>query len=309
MIISNVTAGERLDRFLASRLTHYSRTTLQRLITSGAILVNGDVVNKHYVLVATDMITVPDLLPQAIQFHLTPNPAIVLDVLLETPDFAVINKMAGLVVHPSTTHAYNTTVVNGALARWPEITTVGDDALLRPGIVHRLDRDVSGTMVIAKTAPMFAHLKRQFQDRTIEKHYLALVHGRMAQPNGVIEFGVMRSARHGGKMAAVPVGQGKAAKTGYTLKQQFQHYSLLDLELHTGRTHQIRVHLNAFGHPIVGDPTYHPKSLTSRLQPNRILLHAYHLGFTDLAGQPVSVEAPIPPDIQTILQGLTPYAG
>lgn len=235
----------------------------------------------------------------------TPAPAIILPILADTHDYVIINKPAGVVVHQSAIHPAPDTVVNGLLALYPALAAVGDDPL-RSGIVQRLDQNVSGVMVVAKTPAMLAHLKAQFQTHTIQKKYRALAHGQFSKTSGEIAFNIARSAQRYTKMAARPDASGKDAVTRYTVLQQFQRYALLELEIVTGRTHQIRVHLNAIGHPLVGETIYVPKHFHSRLQPGRLFLHAAALRFLELNGQAVTSTAPLPTELQAILDGFKP---
>lgn len=224
-------------------------------------------------------------------------------ILAETPDYIIVNKPAGIIVHQGQQHLNPDTLVNGLLLRYPELVGIGDDPL-RPGIVHRLDQDVSGVLVVARTQMMFQHLKSQWQQHLVRKHYLALVHGRLTQPDGEIRFSIARSSQQFTKMAARPDASGKAAVTRYTVLKQFQRYALLDVEILTGRHHQIRVHLNAIGHPIVGEQVYKPKKFTSRLQPGRPFLHSAYLSFILPNGVMVGYSAPLPDTLQAILDGL-----
>lgn len=235
----------------------------------------------------------------------TPNHAITIPVLAATDDYIVINKPAGVVAHQSDIHAAPDTVVNGLLAMYPEVAEVGDDPL-RPGLVQRLDQAVSGVMVVARTAAMFEHLKQQFKQHLVEKKYIALVHGRCTRPDGEIRFPIARSARHYTKMAAQPDrpdASGKIAVTKYTVLKQYQRYAMLEVAIVTGRMHQIRVHLNAIGHPVVGETVYLPKRFHSRLQPGRLFLHAEELRFVLPNGERVQYQASLPPELQAILDG------
>lgn len=234
-----------------------------------------------------------------------PNSKIVLPIIADATDYVVVNKPTGLVVHQSEIHPEPDTLVNGLLALYPDLAAVGDDPL-RPGIVQRLDQTVSGVMVVAKTTTMFEHLKQQFQNHTIEKHYIALAHGQFTQLAGEINFNISRSSRNYTKMAARPNDTGKAAVTRYEVRQQFQQYTLLDIQILTGRTHQIRVHLNAIGHPLVGETVYVPKHFRSRLQPGRLFLHAALLRLILPSGETVAYEAPLPAELQAILDGFKP---
>lgn len=304
MIISDSNTGDRLDRFLAQQLPNLSRSLIQNHIKDGSIIVNEKTVMKSYILKEGDEIKMPDTIsvPQD-EFSLEPNKNIEIDVIEETKDYVVINKTAGLVVHPGSTHLQNDTLVNGMLAHYPELATIGEDPM-RPGIVHRLDKDVSGIMVIARTKEMLDSLKQQFKKRAVTKIYTALVHGILTESYGEINLPISRSLRDRSKMAAHTDGSGKSAYTEYSVIQQFQHYALLSLQIHTGRTHQIRVHCNAIGHPIVGDNVYKPKNLKSRILLNRLFLHAEKLEFKDMDDNLVSYAEPIPKQLQAIVDDL-----
>lgn len=230
----------------------------------------------------------------------TPNPTVQLPIIADTDDYIVIDKPSGVIVHQTQVHPEPNTIVNGLLALYPQLAEVGDDAL-RPGIVQRLDQCVSGVMVVAKTQSMFEYLKTQFQQHAVHKRYLALAHGKFSQAGGEITFSIARSERDFTKMAARPDESGKTAHTKYTVIKQYQHYTYLELEISTGRTHQIRVHLNALGHPLVGETTYLPKNFRSRLQPGRLFLHAADLSFTLPNGSEVHYSSPLPKPLQAIL--------
>lgn len=231
------------------------------------------------------------------------NPAIQLSVIAETPDYLVLNKPAGMVVHQAEQHPEPDTLANGLLAHYPELAVVGEDPL-RPGIIHRLDQPVSGVLVVARTQAMFLHLKSQWQQHLVKKQYLALVHGKMSRTDGEINFSIARSSQQFTKMAARPDASGKAAVTRYTVLKQYQRYALLEVEILTGRTHQIRVHLSAIDHPVVGEQVYLPKNFKSRLQPGRLFLHAASLSFGLSDGTLVGYSAALPDDLQAILDGL-----
>ncbi|MBI4407766.1 MAG: RluA family pseudouridine synthase [Candidatus Kerfeldbacteria bacterium] len=231
------------------------------------------------------------------------NSAIPLSVIAETPDYIVLNKAAGIVVHQAEQHLEPDTIANGLLARYPELADVGEDPL-RPGIIHRLDQHVSGVLLVARTQAMFLHLKEQWQQHLVRKQYIALVHGKMSRTDGEINFSIARSSQQFTKMAARPDASGKAAVTRYNVLKQYQRYALLDVEILTGRTHQIRVHMSAIDHPIVGEQVYLPKNFKSRLQPGRLFLHAASLSFGLPDGTIVGYSAPLPDDLQAILDGL-----
>lgn len=223
----------------------------------------------------------------------------------DQPDYAVIEKPAGLLVHTAAGKT-ETTLADELVAQWPELAGIGESPQ-RPGMVHRLDRDVSGLMVIAKTEPMFLTLKNQFKNRTITKEYTALVHGVLtpSQEHGIIDRPIGRSHTQDGRMAAYSQTQDKSreAKTEYWVIQRLSHHTLLRVQIHTGRSHQIRVHLFSLGYPIAGDTLYKQK----RIKPakiERIFLHASTLGFDDLEGEYREYTSPLPDELTTFLNSL-----
>jgi 23S rRNA pseudouridine1911/1915/1917 synthase len=226
-----------------------------------------------------------------------------LDVVFEDDALVVINKAAGLVVHPAQGHDSGT-LVNALLARYPDLagmTDVDIDAPDRPGIVHRLDRDTSGLIVVARTPEALQNLRQQFKDRVVEKIYLALVFGCPAAPEGVIDVPLGRDSRHRQKFAAVA--DGKPARTHYRVQADYGLYSLLEIGLETGRTHQIRVHLAWLKCPVVGDTVYGRKKNTLGLK--RQFLHAWKLQFTHpRTGDMLQLEAPLAGDLQHVLDNL-----
>lgn len=228
-----------------------------------------------------------------------------LKIIDETTDYLVIEKPAGLLVHtaPGKTE---TTLADELLAQYPAIASVGD-SVERPGIVHRLDRDVSGLMVVAKSQPMFLSLKRQFKRHTVLKEYTALVHGVLtpSQEHGIIEKPIGRSHTGRGRMAAYSQAQSdsREAKTEYWIITRLRHHTLLRVRIYTGRSHQIRVHLFALGYPVVGDKVYQQK----RIKPakiERLFLHSTKLGFKDLAKQYHEYESELPKELQNFLTTL-----
>jgi 23S rRNA pseudouridine1911/1915/1917 synthase len=294
------TGGARLDRYVAEALDDLSRTTVQRLIEEGNITVNGNRVSPSHRLRAGDGIAVHIPPPEPVQ--LQPE-AIPLDVLYEDADLLVINKPAGLVVHPGAGHRSGT-LVNAVLAHAPDLTGVGGE--VRPGIVHRLDKDTSGVLVMAKHDRALQELQRQFKRRSVEKRYHALVLGDLSQDEGLIEAPIARDRRRRQQMA-VQTG-GKEARTRWHVLGRFrdatgQRYTLLDVELLTGRTHQIRVHLAWMGYPLAGDRVYAPAHAAHTAP--RQFLHAREL-FLD---HPTTAErlhfvAPLPPELQQVLDAL-----
>jgi 23S rRNA pseudouridine1911/1915/1917 synthase len=301
-------SGERLDKFLAVHLKKFSRSRLQRLIKNGAVKVNGHFVIKQGLkLRSGDRLTVLEekIISPNKEFAVEPEPDIPLNIVYEDADIAVINKPAGLLIHPTLSQPRHT-LANALAARYPDIVKVGENPL-RPGIVHRLDKDTSGLLVICKNQKAFLYMKDLFLKRAITKKYLALIEGVPKEKSGVIEYAIRPSKQFRLKKAAVqPFGEPKAkksvraAKTEYkVLKVLNSKFSLLETMPLTGRTHQIRIHLAAIGHPIAGDRLYGSKTKTKRQ-----FLHAYYLKFTAPSGTPLALEIGLPEDLQKILAQL-----
>lgn len=289
------TTPQRLDRFLASRLTDISRSRIKALILGGLVTVDGEVPPKAGVLLnqgAQVEVTIPPAAPSRI----IPQP-IPLDILYEDDNVLVINKPAGMVVHPAAGHASDT-LVNAVLAHAPGIEGVGGEK--RPGIVHRLDKDTSGVMILAKNDAAQHWLAAQFHDRQVEKRYLALVDGRPPTPEGRVEAPIGRDPRHRQRMAILPPGKGRMAISEYFTRRQFERHTLLEVRILTGRTHQIRLHMKMLGCPVAGDRIYGRKTPTLPLE--RQFLHAWRLALI-LPGEtrPRTFEAPLPDELQAIL--------
>ncbi len=304
---------KRLDLFLKEYYPDLSRTFIQKKIKDGSAKVNGENSAVHRFLKEGDEIEIRnwklEIKEKASSLEGGVNSGIgekkglknfKLDIIAETEDYLVINKPCGLVAHPGV-HNEKNTLTDILIAKYPKIKKAGDDPA-RPGIVHRLDKDVSGVMVIAKTQKMFLKLKEQFQERTTKKEYIALVYGVVSKPNGIINFPIARSEKDGVKMAARSVAQGgREAITEFTVLKDLAKWTLLSAKIKTGRTHQIRAHLNACGHPIVGDKIYKPRKLKPTLRfGDRLFLHAWHLGFSDLDGEWKEFEAPLPAEFRQI---------
>jgi 23S rRNA pseudouridine1911/1915/1917 synthase len=292
--------GGRLDRYVAGVLSDLSRTAVQRLIEEGSITVNGACVSPSHRLRVGDRIAVVIPPPQPVDLQPETIP---LDVLYEDADLLVINKPAGLVVHPGAGHRSGT-LVNAVLAHTPDLTGVGGE--LRPGIVHRLDKDTSGVVVIAKHDQALQQLQRQFKLRSVEKRYVALVVGHLPQVDGLIEAPIARDRRQRQRMAVHA--EGKASRTrwhvlGHYRDAKGQRYTLLDVELLTGRTHQIRVHFAWMGYPLVGDSVYGPARGVGPV--DRQFLHARKLSLDHPATmERLHFEAPLPADLQQALETL-----
>jgi 23S rRNA pseudouridine1911/1915/1917 synthase len=295
-------AGTRLDVYLASQFDGWSRARLQRLIENEDVLVNGKVAKPSYKLREHDEIEVELISPPADFF--TPE-NIPLEIVYEDETLAVVNKPAGLVVHPAA-GTPSGTLANALAYHFQQLPDRG----VRPGIVHRLDRDTSGLLVVAKTEAALENLSDQFRDRTVFKSYVALVHGRMAASSGRIDQPLARDPSNRTRMAVVR--GGRNALTLYRVRQTFDRFTLLDVELKTGRTHQIRVHLAWLKHPVVGDGTYgagrdntiQDPQLRSRIRNlKRQFLHAEKLGFKHpVTNEFVKFESPLPPELSDLLE-------
>lgn len=291
--------GDRLDHWLSRQCPDLSRSHIQRLIQSGHVLLNGARHKNRHLVAAGDRVSLdipppPDSEPQP--------EAISLDILFEDEQVLVINKPPGLVVHPAVGHPGGT-LVNALLHHGAGQGR--QDTLLRQGIVHRLDKDTSGALVVAKTEQALASLQRQFKERTVQKRYRALVRGRVLPESGAIETLIGRHPRNRKKMS-VQVENGRSALTHYTTVQQFAEATLLDVMIETGRTHQIRVHMVHVGHPVLGDRQYgRTHSLSDGTPIDRQMLHAAQLTFCHpVTGTTQSFSAPLPGDMETLIQRL-----
>ncbi len=280
----------RLDKYLTQVLPQFSRAYLQKLIVQGCILVNGQRTKANQRLNKADRITAE--LP-ALPAHPLAEP-IPLAIIYEDKDILVIDKPAGLTVHPAPGHPSHT-LVNAVLAHCPGLAMSND--LVRPGIVHRLDKDTSGLIVIAKNDFAREYVAAQFKSRTVTKGYLVLVRGRLSPEQGVIEAPIGRDPRSRRKMAIVKTG--KEASTQYQVRKYLDNYTLVEVAPLTGRTDQIRVHLSAIGCPVVGDPVYGIKSAHL----NRQFIHAYRLGFRlPSTEQYQEFTSPLPMDLEQALE-------
>jgi 23S rRNA pseudouridine1911/1915/1917 synthase len=286
--------GARLDRFLAERCPGLSRTHAQKLIADGLVTVDGKAARASLKLNTGDIIDVT--IPPEAPSHLVPE-AIPLRIVYEDADLIVVDKPAGLAVHPAPGHPAHT-LVNAVLGRLPELAK--DQETLRPGIVHRLDKDTSGLIVVAKNRAAQADLSDQFKSRTVVKNYLVLVKGSLTPETGIIEANIGRDPRHRQRMAVVT--GGRAARTEYCVLKYIGDFSLLEIKPETGRTHQIRVHLAAIGFPVVGDATYGVPSPHL----SRQFLHASKLGFNlPSTGEWVELQSPLPEDLERALKEIS----
>ncbi|HVF99310.1 MAG TPA: RluA family pseudouridine synthase, partial [Chloroflexia bacterium] len=269
-------AGERLDRAISAHLSDLSRSYASTLIEAGAVALNGQVASKPgQKLRAGDHISINIPAPQPSGIAAE---AIPLSIVYEDADLLVIDKPAGMVVHPAPGHAGGT-LVNALLAHVPGLELdMGDEA--RPGIVHRLDKDTSGLLVVAKRRPAHEALSRQMSARTMLKQYLAVVAGKPNPPSGIVDAPIARDPRDRQRMAVVS--NGRPARTRYATERDLPRYTFIKATLETGRTHQIRVHMASTGHSILGDPLYGKRTLkdAATLGLTRQFLHAHRLGFT-----------------------------
>ncbi|HZO74583.1 MAG TPA: RluA family pseudouridine synthase [Ktedonobacteraceae bacterium] len=289
--------GMRLDRFLVSVLSDISRTAGQQLIAEGAVLVNRRAAKVGYLLRLNDEVRLLRTGPAMISQDVKPQ-QLPLHIVYEDDNLLVIDKEAGMVVHPAAGH-HDDTLVNALLARYPELRQVA--AEIRPGIVHRLDKDTSGLLIVAKNLRTQAAMIEQMQRHQVEKRYLALVEGLVSLDQGSIDAPIGRDPRHRQQMT-ITAQEGREARTHFRVQQRYARHTLLLLQLETGRTHQIRVHLKAIGHPVVGDPVYGSRHSQLQLPLQRQFLHAYQLKFTHpTTGKALEFTAPLPDDLQKIL--------
>ena len=293
LIVPKQAAHLRLDRFLATEVPDYSRSRIQQLIRDKFVTLNGASARPRDLVRAGDKI---ELTAPPLEKIETLPEQIPLEILYEDNDLVVINKPAGLVVHPGAGHRKHT-LVNALLNHCTALSGIGGKE--RPGIVHRLDKETSGCLVVAKNDPAHWELSRQFAARTVQKIYLALVAGKLRKPTGVIEENIGRHPVHRQRMSATAV-RGRAAKTEYRVVRSSDRASLVECRLHSGRTHQIRVHLHHLGHPVLGDKIYAPR-LAKEFP--RQMLHAWKLEFRHPRTQEwKSFEAPLPDDFATAIK-------
>ena len=290
----------RVDRYVADA-TGLSRSYVQKLISDGRLTAGGEALRANTMVGAGTELRLD--VPEPTILDMSPAPEIVLDVVYQDDDLLIINKPSGLVVHPAPGHA-DGTLVNALLAHGDGTSWGGIAGVQRPGIVHRLDRDTSGLLMVARTDRAQASLMAQLKARRIKKTYQALVQGNVSAAVGRIEAPIGRDPKHRTRMAVVP--DGRPSVTGYRVRERFADWTLLELDLVTGRTHQIRVHLDAIGHPVAGDPVY--GTGTSRRGPAllaRLFLHAWRLELTAPSdARLIRAEAPLPIELERVLSVL-----
>ena len=306
--IDTETAGARLDSFLASQLKDLSRTRIQHSIADGDILVNERVVKPSYRLRDGDQIEID--LPEPPPLEIVPEP-IALDIVYEDDDLIVVNKPAGMVVHPGA-GIDSGTLVHALVYHFNSLSETAGST--RPGIVHRLDKETSGLLVVAKNNKVHERLAESFHNREVFKLYNALVYGQVSTDQGEIDARIGRSPHNRTRMSVLRGGAGRAAHTIFEVVKRYQEFTLLDVQIKTGRTHQIRVHLAHIGHPVVGDATYgsgRENSIRDATNKRvlrllkRQFLHSAELAFDHpRTGARLEFTAPLPPDLSSILSEL-----
>lgn len=291
--VRNEDIGSRLDHVLMTQVfPEKSRSYVQHMIKEGLITLNGQTVKTGMVIKKDDVIQIQDVEAKTLDIEAV---NLNLDIVYEDDDLAVINKPSGLIVHPaSTTH--EATLVHGLLHQMDELSSI--NGVIRPGIVHRIDKDTSGLLVVAKNDIAHQALSEDLQQHDIERVYIALVYGQFKENEGYIDAPIARHPKNRLKMTVIP--SGKTAKTHFKVLERFDRYSLLELKLETGRTHQIRVHMSYIGHPVVGDPIYGPKEVVGN---SGQFLHAKTLSFMHpTKKEPMTFSADLPLEFQQFIQ-------
>lgn len=297
----------RVDKYIAVKDPTLSRAQVQKLIKDKKVLINGKPVKASHKVDEGDKIEWPN---ETVSFELKPEDNI-LDILFENEDLIVVNKPSGVVVHPGEGDSHvSGTVVNYMLEKL-DSELIEEDAL-RPGIVHRIDKETSGCLVVAKNKKSYLHLVEQFKKRTVYKKYLCLVNGNLEHKKGKINSPISRSIFNRKQMSISNSASAKNAVSLYQVEEEFKfddkEFSYLSVEILTGRTHQIRVHMKAIGHSVVGDSVYGKKAINDlfkdKLNLNRQFLHAYILEFEDLNGNLIKVEAPLANDLENVLKAI-----
>ena len=286
--------GIRIDKYLSGVLSEYTRSQIQQWLKEQAITVNGEVIKSNYKVKVADEIVI--LVPEEKELSLLPE-NIPLDIVYEDQDVVVINKPQGMVVHPSAGHE-TVTLVNALLYHIKDLSSI--NGVIRPGIVHRIDKDTSGLLVVAKNDVAHEKLSEQLKQRKAERKYLAIVHGNFSHDKGTIDAPIGRSTVNRKSQAVVK--GGKEAVTHFTVLEQFDGFSLVECQLETGRTHQIRVHMKYIEHPIAGDPLYGPKKT---LKGEGQYLHAKTLSFVHpTTNEEMTFQAELPNNFQQQLKSL-----
>ncbi|CAG7605409.1 Ribosomal large subunit pseudouridine synthase D [Paenibacillus solanacearum] len=297
-VIAAEEAGERIDKFMAESLDDsISRTQIQQWIKDGCVTVNDRTVKPNYKLSEEDRLILDMPEPELLELTAEPIP---LDVVYEDADVIVVNKPRGLVVHPAPGH-YSGTLVNALMYHCQDLS--GINGVVRPGIVHRIDKDTSGLLMAAKNDKAHQSLSEQLKEHSVNRKYIALVHGNVPHDNGTIDAPIGRDPKDR-KLFTVTDKNSKHAVTHFVVLERFGDYTLVELKLETGRTHQIRVHMKFIGHPLVGDPQYGPAKNKGVAMEGQAL-HAAALGFEHpRTGELLQFEAPLPDDMVRLLEVL-----
>ncbi len=297
LIIDEGGVGLRLDKYLLTILDSFTRSQIKNAIDSGSVLVNGKVQKAGYLLKQNDNVVAQ--LEDTSKIYAKPE-NLPINIVYEDDDIVVINKEQGMVVHPAVGNRQGT-LVNALLYSINSLSSVNGD--VRPGIVHRIDKDTSGLLVVAKNDKAHLSLSKQIADKTCKRYYIALLQGHLKDDSGQIVTNIARDKNNRLKMAVVPSGTGKEAITNYTVEHYYKGYTLVKFELKTGRTHQIRVHSAYLKHPIVGDPLYNPNPCKFKL--NGQLLHAYRLVLSHpTTNELMTFDAPLPDYFVEVLNKL-----
>ena len=295
IIINSEDRKQRLDLFLMQKFPGQSRSHLQKLIANGKILIDGHSVKASYKLNGSEKVSISEMKVEALSVEPENIP---LDVLYEDSDIIVINKARGMTVHPADS-VVNGTLVNALLYRCKDLS--GINGVMRPGIVHRLDKDTSGVMVVAKNDKAHINLSEQIQSKLAKRTYLAIVHGQIVDSAGIIEGAIGRHKTDRKKMSITP--DGKSAITEFRVIERFKDYTFVECNLKTGRTHQIRVHMTSIGYPLVGDPKYGTRKNPFDIKGQALHSHILTLNHPS-TDEKMSFTAPLPEDMNNILEEL-----
>ena len=296
VVVEENTQKKRIDSYIVDKNINLSRTAIKRLLDEGKILVNGKKQKPSYKPEVGDIITIEIMKPKEVELKPQDIP---IDVIYEDKDIIVVNKPKGMVVHPANGNP-DGTLVNAILAKCKDsLSGIGGE--IRPGIVHRLDKDTSGLLIIAKNDQAHINMSKQIQDRKVIKKYIALVKGVIGENTATIDMPIARSTKDRKKMAVDP--KGKEAITHYKVLQRYDKYTLLEIKIDTGRTHQIRVHMSYIGHPVVGDMQYSNGKNEFGIEGQ--MLHSKYLEFDHpITGKRLKLEAPLPEYFEQVLKEL-----
>ncbi|MEZ2457494.1 RluA family pseudouridine synthase [Salinicoccus roseus] len=296
--VSDMDSGQRIDRLLAEQLDDTSRSDMQGRIRDGLVKVNGGTIKPNYKVKKDDVVTVE--VRELVEADIVPE-NLDLDIIHEDAEVAVVNKPKGMVVHPAAGHPSGT-LVNGLMHQLDNLSGINGE--LRPGIVHRIDKDTSGLLMVAKDDVTHRHLVEQLVEKSVTRKYTALVHGTIPHDKGTIEAPIGRNPKERQEMAVVD--DGKEAVTHFNVLERYKDFTLVECILDTGRTHQIRVHMKYIGYPLAGDPKYGPRKT---LETEGQMLHAGTLGFIHpKTGEYLEFTAPLPDQFEDVLETMTPLS-